>query len=99
MRVALAQWGELLGTRGLGTQVRSSIAAALAIGPVDVDFSGVRLASESFLDEAFARLSEEVPVSVLRKRCRILNANDTVLTMLRVAVRERKRLRQSGGAA
>ena len=99
MRVALAQWGELLGTRGLGAQVRSSIAAALAIGPVDVDFSGVRLASESFLDEAFARLSEEVPVSVLRKRCRILNANDSVLTMLRVAVRERKRLRQSGGAA
>ena len=98
-RVALAQWGELLGTRGLGAQVRLRIAAALAIGSVEVDFSRVRLASESFLDEAFGRLSEEVPVSVLNERCRIVNANDTVLTMLRVAVRERRRLRESGGAA
>ena len=97
-RVALAESGDLLGTRGLGAQVRSRIAAGLANGPVEVDFSGVRLASESFLDEAFGRLSEEVPVSVLNERCHIVNANDTILAMLRVAIRERRRLRESGGA-
>ena len=97
-RIALAQWGELLGTRGLGVQVRWRIVEALAVGPVEVDFGGVNLASQSFLDEAFGRMSEDFEASFLNAHCQIVNANDTILTMLRVAIRERRRLQGLGGA-
>lgn len=92
VRIALAVLGKVLGTRGLGAELRSRIAVAVAEGPVEVDFAGVRFASESFLDEAFGRLTEEIPPALLREHCRIVNANDTILAMLRVAVRERRRL-------
>ena len=96
-RIALAEHGSLLGTRWLGDKVRALIAAAVAEGPVDVDFAGVDLASESFMDEAFGKLTGEVSPSVLNERCRIVNANPTILTMLRVAIWERRRMRDLGG--
>ena len=42
-RIALADWGSLLGTRGLGADVRGRILTAIAGGPVEVDFSDVQL--------------------------------------------------------
>lgn len=54
------------------------------------------LATDSFLDEVFGRLADDVPMALLNERCRITHANPTIRTMLRVAVRERRRLRGDG---
>ena len=76
----------------MGAEIRARIVQAVREGPVEVDFTGVELASEAFLDEGIARLVEQVPTSLLRERCQISNANQMVMAMLRVALRERRRV-------
>jgi len=76
--------------------VRRQVVAALARGPVEVDFEGVDLASQSFMDEAFGKLTDEVSAAVLNEKCRVVNTSEIILAMLRVAIRERRRLRGSG---
>ena len=45
------------------------------------------------MDEAFGKLTDEVSAEVLNEKCRVVNASEVILAMLRVAIRERRRLR------
>ena len=95
MRIALAQHGSVLATRWLGGIVRDLVMTHIAEGPVELDFAGVDLASPSFLDEAFGKLTDTLAPSLLNERCHIVNANPTILAMLRMAIRERRRMREA----
>ena len=81
-------FGENLGTRQLGQQVREKLMPLLAGDErVVLDFTGVDVVSNSFADECIAKLLLTMPLSELKARTtfRGLNplASESVLTALR----------------
>ena len=82
------EFGENLGTRQLGQQVREKLMPLLAGDErVVLDFTGVDVVSNSFADECIAKLLLTMPLSELKARTtfRRLNplASESVLTALR----------------
>lgn len=82
------EFGEYLGTRQLGQQVREKLMPLLAGDErVALDFTGVDVVSNSFADECIAKLLLTMPLSELKARTtfRGLNplASESVLTALR----------------
>lgn len=82
------EYGENLGTRQLGQQVREKLMSLLAGDErVVLDFTGVDVVSNSFADECIAKLLLTMPLSELKARTtfRGLNplASESVLTALR----------------
>jgi hypothetical protein len=82
------EFGENLGTRQLGQQVREKLMPLLAGDErVVLDFTGVDVVSNSFADECIAKLLLTMPLSELKARTtfRGLNplASESVLTALR----------------
>lgn len=81
-------FGENLGTRQLGQQVREKLMPLLAGDErVVLDFTGVDVVSNSFADECIAKLLLSMPLSELKAHTtfRGLNplASESVLTALR----------------
>lgn len=81
-------YGENLGTRQLGSQVRERLMPLLKGGDVVVlDFTGVNVVSNSFADECIAKLLLTMSLAKLKARTTIkgLNplASESVLTALR----------------
>ena len=82
------EFGENLGTRQLGQQVREKLMPLLEGDErVVLDFTGVDVVSNSFADECMAKLLLSMPLSELKTHTtfRGLNplASDSVLTALR----------------
>lgn len=82
------EFGENLGTRQLGQQVREKLMPLLAGDErVVLDFTGVDVVGNSFADECIAKLLLTMPLSELKARTtfRGLNplASESVLTALR----------------
>ncbi len=81
-------FGENLGTRQLGQQVREKLMPLIAGDErVVLDFTGVDVVSNSFADECIAKLLFSMPLSELKAHTtfRGLNplASESVLTALR----------------
>lgn len=81
-------YGENLGTRQLGLQVRERLLPLLEHGErVVLDFTGVDVVSNSFADECIAKLLLTMSLAELKERTtfRGLNAlaSESVLTALR----------------
>ena len=85
--VLMKGFGEDLGTRALGGQVRKHIVDVLRSSPAMVllDFAGVRVMTQSFGDEAFRKLVSEVGQAELSARLRVRNLSSDVLAVLRYA--------------
>lgn len=86
--LSFREFGENLGTRQLGQQVREKLMPLLAGDErVVLDFTGVDVVSNSFADECIAKLLLTMPLSELKARTtfRGLNplASESVLTALR----------------
>ncbi|MCB2211849.1 STAS-like domain-containing protein [bacterium] len=89
--------GSSLSSREEGKRLRESILAVLHDHDfVELDFESELVASVSFLDEALARLVEDLPTSDLKKRVRLLNFTEQdrqLLNMLTAArLREKEPL-------
>jgi len=91
LTIPMRKWGETLGTRGLGAEARQYIAAALSEGETTVDFTGVQIATQGFLDEAIGKLAGEVSVDTLKTRCRFAGMNTTIAGLVRMVIVERRR--------
>lgn len=78
--------GENLGTRALGERVRGRILEALrtSTGRVVLDFEGVRVMTQSFADETFRKLLEEIGETEAR-RLAVTKLSDDVRAVLRYA--------------
>lgn len=81
------EFGENLGTRQLGQQVREQLMPLLLQDErVVLDFTGVNVVSNSFADECIAKLLLTMPLSELKQRTtfRGLNplASESILTAL-----------------
>ena len=82
------EFGENLGTRQLGQQVREKLMPLLAGDErVVLDFTGVDVVSNSFADECIAKLLLTMPLSELKARTTFRGLNSlaslSVLTALR----------------
>lgn len=84
---SMKEFGSTLASRHLGAKVRRRLVEALKEnGAVTVDFSGVDVASPSFLDECFGKLVMENVKGTISFR----NTPDEIVTMIRTFVRKRK---------
>jgi STAS-like domain of unknown function (DUF4325) len=72
----MKEYGENLGTRALGQIVRSQITDALRTSSEQIilDFEGIRVMTQSFADELFRKLIEDLPRETITSRLGIRNA-------------------------
>ena len=81
------EFGQNLGTRQLGAQVREKLMPLLqGTERVSLDFTGVNVVSNSFADECIAKLLLTMPLSELKQRTTFCGlppiAKQSVLTAL-----------------
>ena len=94
--VRLQEWGQVLGTRLLGEEIRQETEALLDQGEVvSLDFDGVKVASPSFVDELVGKLFLQRGQAPLRARLRIAHAIPEVHALIRRMVSERLKQRQA----
>ncbi len=84
MTLPMKDYGEILGTRGLGERVRARIIELLrsSADRIVLDFQGVRVMTQSFGDEVFRKLSAEVKQDEL-SRISVHNLSDDVRAVLK----------------
>jgi len=88
--VQLAAWGMSLGTRAVGEKIRRQIETLVDQGEIiHLDFSGVEVASPSFVDELVGKLFLKYGQANLRGRLRVVNASPEVQALVRRMVGER----------
>lgn len=85
-----ATFGEYLGTRQLGATVHSQLIAAMETGcPVLLDFTGVKVVSNSFADECFGKLLLTMSLAELQRRTSFTGLDDLARKNIAVALRRR----------
>lgn len=88
------QFGNELGTRMLGVQVRNQLQPIIRDLPAGekliLDFKDVAVVANSFADECLAKLLLEMPLEELKARTTFRNTNDFVRKSIAVAFRRRQ---------
>jgi hypothetical protein len=88
--VELRQWGETLGTRLLGEEIRHHVEELVDRGEVvHLDFGGIQVASPSFVDELVGKLFQRYGEGALRGRLRVIGASLETQALIRRMVGER----------
>jgi hypothetical protein len=79
------------GARPPATRIRRKVLALLPEieGPLVLDFTGVRAASSSFLDELLGRLADELGPSVFAERIAVVGLSDALRDMANVVIHQR----------
>jgi hypothetical protein len=80
----LREFGDFLGSRHLGHDIRERLTALLLRGEdVVVDFDGVSMVTQSFADEAFGKLARDVGVEPFCKHVTLQSVTPDVAPLLR----------------
>lgn len=88
--IKFAELGQALGLRRQAVLVRSTIKECLNKSEfVIFDFEGVDTVSNSFADECFGKLVEEVNMDALRKGTTFKNTNVQINFVIQVAFKQR----------
>lgn len=86
----LAEWGEFLGTRQLGEQIRREIEALLDQGQnVVVNCNGVGMVSHSFADESIGKLAAKLGMETFQHKIRFRNVAPDIAPILRYVIGSR----------
>jgi hypothetical protein len=68
-----------LGTRDLGAKIRGSIIEKVKTNDkVYLDFEGVEIVTNSFADECFGKLRDNITTEIFKTKIAFLNTNDFV---------------------
>jgi len=68
-----------LGTRDLGAKIRDSIIEKVQTNEkVYLDFEGVHIVTNSFANECFSKLKDNITLDVFKTKIAFLNTNDFV---------------------
>jgi len=89
--IRMKEFGEILGTRGLGERVRDQIVSSLhsSDARIVLDFEGVQVMTQSFGDELFRKLAAQInQEDVARVRAR--GMSEDVLAVLRYSVSKKE---------
>lgn len=90
MIVNFAVFGTTLGTRKLGSEIRSQVEHSIKSNDKAIfDFSDVSLISNSFADECFGKLVEEFGMEVMRSKTSFTNTNSKVSLVVKKAIVDR----------
>lgn len=88
--VSLSQFGDSLGTRFLGEEVRRLIKAHLSQGKsLLIDFSGVATMTHSFADEVFGELVCTLGLDRFKQVIRFAGVNEDSRAIIRFVISER----------
>jgi hypothetical protein len=88
--VSLFEFGDSLGTRFLGSEVRRLIETHLAVGEsLLVDFSGVTSVTHSFADEVFGELVSVLGLNRFKQAIRFAGVNKDSRAIIRFVISER----------
>ncbi|MHB0913866.1 MAG: STAS-like domain-containing protein [Armatimonadota bacterium] len=86
----LSSWGEFLGSRKLGAEVRRELEFALQRSRgISVDCEGVDTMSHSFADETFGKLALILGAEDFRHKVRFLHASPEVAAVVRYVLMSR----------
>ncbi|MGF7396181.1 STAS-like domain-containing protein [Thermoanaerobacterium thermosaccharolyticum] len=84
MMFPLNVFGDLLLGRELGKKVRNSIEEILQSNEnIIIDFTGINGTSQSFADELFGTLIEEMGLDKFKKKIKTKNANPEVQSIIK----------------
>lgn len=90
MTIHFNKYGDSLGTRQLGAQIRSEIELLLAKNEKLIfDFDGVQLIANSFADECFGKLIFAFEFSILKNKIEFKNANEFNRQVIKNVFRQR----------
>ena len=82
--------GDALGTRQLGVQVRERLLPLIESNDkVVLDFEGVSVVSNSFVDDCLAKLLLVMPFEELKRRTTFASVNDFARRNIAIAFRSR----------
>jgi hypothetical protein len=97
--VTLKKFGRALVTRDRGKRVRSSIEEVLGRGGnVTIDFTGVEIATPSFVDETIGWVAETHGMEYFRKHVRVAGADDSTKHLIKVVLANSVRANQQKDA-
>lgn len=89
--IRLREWGEFLGSRKVGSEIRERVDAFFQTGvSVELDFAGVQMVSHSFADELLGKLIASVGLSAMKGRLRLLHVPQDIAPILRFAIGNRE---------
>ena len=90
MVIEFKVFGPILATRTLGVRVRKEILGVLfETDLLTFDMEGVEILSNSFADECFAKLLDDIDFNSLRKTTTFINTNSTIQGIVSYAFKER----------
>jgi len=88
----LKEYGTDLSNRFCGSELRSRVVASAETGiPQIIDFEGVRTLSESFADELFAVIVEELGSDWFRQHLRLVNLTPEIRRTILQTVLDREK--------
>lgn len=86
----LKKFGTHLVSRSSGEEARNIIKKEIAAGnKVLVDFSGVKIASQGFCDEAFGKLAEELGIEKLKQTVKFVNCPEETRAIIKYVLGSR----------
>lgn len=93
MVLNFSDFGESLGTRKLGSEIRKGVILNIsAQGKIVFDFRGIDVISNSFADECFGKLIDEIGITLAKQKTTFTNANSKVSFVIRKAMSDRLRI-------
>ena len=90
MVIYMKDWGEFLLTRSIEKKVRNTIIKKLSNTDfIELNFEGVKNATQAFLDESIAKLLFVISLADFTKKIKFKNTNHGIKTGIKFAVSER----------
>lgn len=82
--------GEVLNTRFFGKNLREEIISALSNkSEVVIDFEDVSSMSQSFADESFGKLAENIGLEDFKTKLKIINVKSEIAKLIKYVVMQR----------
>lgn len=92
MVLQFSKYGKSLGSRVLGSEIRSKVEESLrSKKQVTFDFKGVGVVSNSFADECFAKILLKFNINEIQKNTKFINVNEFVGAVISSALQQRLR--------
>ncbi|MDI0267802.1 STAS-like domain-containing protein [Clostridioides difficile] len=89
MIIKFLEFGKSLGTRQLGKKIRTDIINSIKKGDkVIFDFNGVSIISNSFADECFGKILEEMDLQTLVNNTEFKDTNDNIRIIIKSVLRK-----------
>ncbi|KXB48708.1 hypothetical protein HMPREF3188_00094 [Tissierellia bacterium KA00581] len=89
-RIILSEFGNTLGTRVLGIEVRSVFNELFNQNDtIFLDFNNIRVVTNSFADELIGKKVKEIGLDTFKNSVKIINANENVKSVIKKSIKDR----------